>query len=199
MSKLYIYGASGHGLVVNDIATLCGYNEIIYIDDGDNTYPTFDSLEKDLSIPLIFGIGSNRIRAKLFKKVESHGFSIISLIHPSATVAKDVIIKRGTVVMANVVINASSSIGEGVILNTSSVVEHENCIADFVHISPNVALAGNVTINTNTHIGIGSSVIQSITIGKNSIIGAGSIVLKDIPSSVVAYGNPCKVRRKLDE
>jgi len=199
MSRLYIYGASGHGLVVKDIAQLCGYDEIIYIDDGVNEYPSFDSLEKDLSIPIVFGIGDTRIREKLFRKVEKSGFSLINLIHPSAIIAKDVIIQKGTVVMANVVINTGSTIGEGVILNSSSIIEHENYIGNFVHISPNVALAGNVTIGLNTHIGIGSSIIQSISIGKNSIIGAGSVVVKDITNNVIAYGNPCKVIRKLDE
>ena len=44
--------------------------------------------------------------------------------------------------MPNVVVNSKSRIGCGVILNSSSVIEHENIIENFVHISPNVALAG---------------------------------------------------------
>ena len=36
MKSIYIYGASGHGLVVADIAKACGYKDIIFIDDGDN-------------------------------------------------------------------------------------------------------------------------------------------------------------------
>ena len=75
----------------------------------------------------------------------------------------------------------------------------ENIIEDFSHISPIVALAGDVKVGENTHIGIGSSVIQGITIGKNCIIGAGSVVVKDIPNSSLAYGNPCNVVRKIDE
>lgn len=38
-----------------------------------------------------------------------------------------------------------------------------------------------------------------ITIGKNSIIGAESVVTKDIPASVIAVGNPCKVIREIRE
>ena len=35
MSKnIYIYGASGHGLVVADIARACGYDDSIFVDDG---------------------------------------------------------------------------------------------------------------------------------------------------------------------
>ena len=42
-------------------------------------------------------------------------------------------------------------------------------------------------------------VLQGVTIGENSVIGAGSVVTKDIPSNVVAAGNPCKVLRALTE
>lgn len=193
MSKsIYIYGASGHGLVVADIARACGYNDIIFIDDGDNKYPTFDNIKELNHIPIAFGIGSNCIRAKLFEKVQKCGFEIVSLIHPSSIISSSVTIGKGTVVMPNVVVNAKATIGDGVILNTSCVVEHECIIDDFVHISPNVALAGDVKVGKYTHIGISSNVIQGIIIGNNTVIGAGSTVVKNISDFKKAYGNPCR-------
>ena len=38
-----------------------------------------------------------------------------------------------------------------------------------------------------------------MTIGDNVVIGAGSIVTKDIPSNVLAVGNPCKILREINE
>ncbi len=38
--------------------------------------------------------------------------------------------------------------------------------------------------------------MPGVTIGDNVVIGAGSIVTKDIPSNMVAYGNPCRVIRE---
>jgi galactoside O-acetyltransferase len=38
-----------------------------------------------------------------------------------------------------------------------------------------------------------------VTIGDNVVIGAGSIVTRDIPSGVVAVGNPCRVLRPVGE
>ena len=198
MKSIYIYGASGHGLVVADIARACGYEDIIFIDDGDNKYPTFEDIKKTKHIPIVFGIGTNITRKKLFQKVNACGFEIVSLVHPSAIVSSSAVINNGTVVMPNAVINAKSKIGCGVILNSSSVIEHENIIGDFVHISPNVALAGEVTIKENTHIGIGSNIIQGITVGKNCIIGAGSIVLRDIDNNKLCFGNPCKVMKEIN-
>ncbi len=41
-------------------------------------------------------------------------------------------------------------------------------------------------------------VLPGIKIGNNSVIGAGSVVTKDIPSNVVAVGNPCKVIKEIN-
>jgi len=50
-----------------------------------------------------------------------------------------------------------------------------------------------ITIGDNVWIGGGSILCPGVTIGDNVTIGAGSVVTKDIPSNVVAVGNPCKV------
>ncbi len=56
-----------------------------------------------------------------------------------------------------------------------------------------------ITIGKNCWIGAGAIILPGITIGDNVVIGAGSIVTKDIPSNVVAVGNPCKVLREVNE
>lgn len=56
-----------------------------------------------------------------------------------------------------------------------------------------------VHIGNNVWLGAGVIVMPGVTIGDNSVIGAGSIVTKDIPSNVVAFGNPCKVFREIGE
>jgi len=193
--KIYIYGGSGHGLVVADIARACGYKRIIFLDDGDNEYLSFNKIKNNKNIPIALGIGENKTREFLFKKVITHGFKVITLIHPSAIVSSFVTIGIGSVIMPNVVVNSHSILGKCVILNSSSIIEHENCIGDFTHISPAVALSGKVTINSFTHIGIGSSIRQGITIGKNCIIGAGSVVVKNIMDNKICFGNPCKIIR----
>ena len=58
-------------------------------------------------------------------------------------------------------------------------------------------MAKPVTLGDNIWIGGSVTILPGVTIGDNSVIGAGSIVTKDIPSGVVAFGNPCKVIRKI--
>ncbi len=56
-----------------------------------------------------------------------------------------------------------------------------------------------VTIGCNCWIGAGALIMPGVTIGDNVVIGAGSVVTKDIPSSTVAVGNPCRVLREVGE
>lgn len=54
-----------------------------------------------------------------------------------------------------------------------------------------------ITVGDNEWIGGNVIVLPGVTIGNNVVIGAGSVVNKDIPSNVVAVGNPCKVIKKI--
>ncbi len=90
-------------------------------------------------------------------------------------------------------------------------------VGDFTMFGPNVTVATaghpilpelrkeayqyNFTVNIgcNCWIGAGAVIVPGVTIGDNTVIGAGSIVTKDIPSNVVAVGNPCRVIREIGE
>lgn len=56
-----------------------------------------------------------------------------------------------------------------------------------------------IRIGNDVWIGGNTVVNPGVTIGDNVVIGSGSVVTKDIPSGVVAAGNPCKVIRKITE
>lgn len=56
-----------------------------------------------------------------------------------------------------------------------------------------------ITIGNNVWVGGNVVFNPGVTVGDNVVIGSGSIVTKDIPSSVIAVGNPCKVLRKIND
>lgn len=56
-----------------------------------------------------------------------------------------------------------------------------------------------VHIGRNCWIGAGVVILPGVTLGDNVVVGAGSVVTKDLPSNVVAVGNPCKVLREVGE
>ena len=101
--------------------------------------------------------------------------------------------------------------------NLVLVDDGEIFIGDKVMIGPNVTICTTghpvyplyremvahyslpIHIGNNVWIGANSVILAGVTIGENSVIGAGSIVTKDIPANVVAFGNPCRVIRQINE
>lgn len=56
-----------------------------------------------------------------------------------------------------------------------------------------------IRIGKNCWLGAGVIVLPGITVGDNVVIGAGSVVTKDLPSNVVAVGNPCRILRTVGD
>lgn len=56
-----------------------------------------------------------------------------------------------------------------------------------------------IHIGENCWIGAGALILPGITIGDNVVIGAGSVVTKNIPSNVIAVGNPCRILREIND
>lgn len=89
-------------------------------------------------------------------------------------------------------------------------------IGDDVQIGPNVQLltpthpvtaeprrqkwesAAPITIGDNVWLGGGVIVCPGVTIGDNTVVGAGAVVTKNLPTDVVAVGNPARVIKQLD-
>ncbi len=56
-----------------------------------------------------------------------------------------------------------------------------------------------ITVGDDVWFGANVTVLPGVKIGSNVVIGAGSLVNKDIPDNSLAFGNPCKVVRKITE
>ena len=200
MNRLIIIGAGGHGKVIADAALKNGYTNICCVDDnatGDvmgfpiiGTTADVECLN-DGNTDFVIGIGNNAIRKTI---AEIHNVNWVSIVHPSAQIGFDAEIGKGTVVMANAVINVCAKIGEHCIINTGAIVEHDNVIENYAHISPNVALGGIVRIGSLTHVGIGATVKNNTEICSDCTIGAGAVVIKSIKEPGTYVGVP--IRKK---
>lgn len=148
-----IYGFGGHGKVLAEALTfntefLVGvfddqpievFEKVIYLGPYDpKIYP---------ELPIIIGIGNNNVRKQLLQLIK-HSFH--SFIHPSAQVAGSVKIGKGSAILQNAVIQANSVIGDHVIVNMGAMVDHDNQIKDYVHVSPLCYVGSNSIISELT-------------------------------------------------
>ena len=211
MDNIVVIGSSGHAKVVIDILENEGRYKIVGLLDryrkiGDQTlgYPVLGK-EEDLVELVdkhelkggIIAIGDNFSRGAVAARVREacQGFPFVSAIHPRASIATEVAIGEGTVVMAGVTINRCCSVGSFCILNTNSSLDHDSVMESFSSLAPGVTTGGECRIGTYSAVGLGSSVIHRIHVGEHSVIGAGSTVLHNVDSFKVAYGTPARMIR----
>jgi len=108
------------------------------------------------------------------------------------------------------------SLGDNVSLNTNTTISAAN--HGTIQIGNNVSIGQNTVIRASNHnyesgnghipgsivveddvwIGANCVILPRVRIGEGAVIGAGSIVTKDIPSNVVAVGNPCKPIKEIE-
>ena len=195
---MYLYGASGHGKVIKDIAEAQGSSVDGFVDDnpslllycGKKVYHQADNLS-----PMIVSIGINKTRKAIVERIKCQ---YATAIHPTAIVSPSAKIGEGSVVMPGAIINADAVIGKHCIINTGASVDHECVVGDYCHIAPHASLCGQVRVGEGTLIGVGASVIPCVEIGKWCIVGAGSTVVNNIPDGKTVVGVPAKSLGKKD-
>lgn len=138
MKSLLIIGAGGHGKVVAEIAKDIGYEHIAFLDDNApeaigkvSEIEKFKSQYRDAFV----GIGNNKLRDELIKKLKDCGYNIPILIHPSAYVSRTAKIDIGTVVEPKAIVNANSHVGTGCIISVGAIVDHDVDIGECCHVN----------------------------------------------------------------
>lgn len=204
MKPVILLGSGGHARVLLDILNLRNIEVLGYTDIKESKYDLkikYIGCDDDIlrystdKIMLVNGIGStgdNALRKKIYTDFKHKGYSFLTLIHPSAVIAKDVTLHEGVQVMAGAILQTGVTVGANSIVNTRASIDHDCLIGESVHIAPGVTLSGNVTIEEDVHIGTGASVIQNVSIQRNSIVGAGAVVIRDVPPFSKVVGIPAK-------
>lgn len=121
-------------------------------------------------------------------------------------------IERGAEIMEGCILGdyvglgPNNSIGPGTVLKGNCMIGPNVHIYTTAHYYDDTLHRFNgstqpkpVVVGENVWIGYGVIILPGVTIGDNVIIGAGSVVTKDIPSGVMAAGNPCVVKKVIDE
>ena len=207
LPPIIVIGAGGHARVAIDCLQTIGRN-ILFCTDlkleihgqeilGVKVQGPDDLISKmdPKEIQLVNGMGSIHVptlRKKVFQTWTKRGYEFACMIHPSATVARDVHIEPGVQIMAGAVVQSGVVIHENSIVNTGACIDHDCMIGPHCHVAPRVALSGSVVINESSHIGTAACIVQGITLGQQCVIGAGATVIRDLPAGTLAVGTPAK-------
>jgi len=207
-----IIGAGGHAKVVADLILLAGGDIVGFVDkdpqrQGEQLlgFPVLgdDSViqayaPSDIQLAMGLGAGGEDLiaalllRQKIFNSLSDQGYLFPCLIHPGATIAREVEIADAAQVVAGCVIEVGSQIDQLAIVNTSAHINHDCKVSKAVHIGPGTTVGGGVEIGQAAYIGLGTSIIHGLSIGEKSIVGAGSVVVNNVKANDKVFGVPAR-------
>lgn len=211
MERILIVGSSGHAKVVADIVRRAGVYTIVGLVDsfravGERTlgYPVLGR-EEDLPrlteteqvSAVLVAIGDNFLRSTVAARVSQlcPALSFPTAIHPCASVASDVSVSEGCVIMAGAIVNPGCTVGRFCILNTKSSLDHDSHMADFSSLAPGATTGGYCRIGSHSAVSIGALLAHRVCIGEHTVVGAGATVLDNMGAFQVVYGTPAKAVR----
>jgi acetyltransferase-like isoleucine patch superfamily enzyme len=127
-------------------------------------------------------------------------------------VREDCVIGDDVCIWSNTVVDYSCRIGTGVKIHANCYVAQYTEIQDGAFLAPGVTIANDLYpgqeessavmsgpwIGPGAQLGVNVTVLPFVRIGEGCLIGAGSVVTRDLPPGLVAFGNPARVRGRVE-
>lgn len=209
MSKpIFIISAGGHAKVLLECLIAIGKPISAFIETDAEKIGckifNIDIISQDFflknyaasDVLLVNGLGSVTIpilRKKVFLFFKEKGYLFLTLTHPTAYVAKDVILGEGSQLLAGCIVQTGTILQDNIIINTGVLIDHDCFIGHHSHIAPGVTLSGGVLIKESCHIGCAATIVQGIAIEKESLVAAGAVVIVDLKKNSRVAGVPARL------
>lgn len=211
MEKVVIYGTGRHAELTALEMKKNHLHEVVaftvkkeYLNKSElNGYPVVSYEELTRTYPpdkykIFIAIGPqyvNRAREDLFQDAKKKGYSFVNCIWPIPNFPEDLIIGENVYIGVDTAISNFVEIGDNTTIIGSKIGHHckigDNC---FISV---VVLAGNVNLEENVFIGLGSTIGPNIKLSKHTVVGMGCVISKSTgPASV--YLNQSTQKQKFD-
>jgi acetyltransferase-like isoleucine patch superfamily enzyme len=113
----------------------------------------------------------------------------------------------------NSVVDYGCTIGERVKIHCNIYVAQFTVLEDDVFLAPGVTIANDYhpgcpdsrdcmrgpVLRKGCRIGVNVTILPYVEIGAGALVGSGSVVTGNLPPGVVAYGNPARLRGRIEE
>ncbi|KGN34010.1 hypothetical protein N798_05045 [Knoellia flava TL1] len=141
---------------------------------------------------VFIGIGTGSVKANIDAQLTRLGLSAGVLVHPTASMGRDVTLGPGSIVCAGVRLTTNIRLGRHVHLNLNTTIGHDVDVDDYVSINPLVAVSGNVRIGARSMIGTHAAILQGLDLGPDSVVGGSALVVKDVDEGITVKGVPAR-------
>lgn len=130
---------------------------------------------------IICALPSPEDRKRLYESSRQHGFTVLTLVHPSAVVLEGAIVGEGAIVEPLSYIGIDAEVGVCSHIHAGAQVDHNSVLGAYVTLNPAAVIAGNVRVGEGSTINMGAMVSNSVHLGDWTVVGAAAFVYSSFP------------------
>jgi sugar O-acyltransferase (sialic acid O-acetyltransferase NeuD family) len=181
--------------------TIIGFidDNIHALDNFGNRYPkiidTIETYQPKSDEVVFVASGSPQNRQKIAKLLKARGCLFSSIIHPAATLSKNISIGNSSHIGWGTFVSCDVTIGQFVSLNCNLTVGHDVVIDDYVEVGPGTSISGFCRIKEGVHIAPNCTIAPGVRVGAWSKISANTAVMRDVPPYSFVVGVPGTVHK----
>lgn len=199
MNACYILGAGGLGRELfhwlKDTATVCAG----FIDDDPQALDAFrdyapivgNTQNCPLDLPILCGIGQNKLRIRCMDVLLARGAAVGSFIHPQAKVLTTRL-GVGAIVAPFAYIGADAVVGDFLFAQTGAVIGHDVRAGNYLRMDTTAFIGGFGVVGERVTLHTGAKVMPGKTVGDDCTIGAGSVVISNVRPGQTLFGVPAQ-------
>jgi sugar O-acyltransferase (sialic acid O-acetyltransferase NeuD family) len=192
---MLIAGAGNLGKHTLDMLIYDGYKKtIVFYDDNkalpDILYGEFPVLKTEEAVrrhfqqhggDFIATVGNNRLREKMFLKIDGWGGQLMPLVSSKAYISALIRLEAPVIIQPGVVVAHNVTFGRSCTIHANTVIGHDVMMGNYVSVATLSTLIGPCEIGDYTFIGTQVVVQPGVRIGKNAYVGTGKTVTENIP------------------
>ncbi|MGB9915115.1 MAG: acetyltransferase [Candidatus Bathyarchaeales archaeon] len=135
----------------------------------------------------------NRVRTRLYRKTKEKGYGIVTFIHPTVFLGREVKIGENCFIFEDNNIQRKVNVGNNVIIWAKNHIGHQSVIRDNCYLASGIIISGYCEIGENCFLGVNCSLNDKIKVAKDTIVGNGAILIENVEQPGGVYvGNPAK-------
>ncbi|MTD56544.1 NeuD/PglB/VioB family sugar acetyltransferase [Amycolatopsis pithecellobii] len=197
-APIHIVGAGGLGREVLDALFAAGRRpgNLVLVDDHVTAteiheVPVLRPEDTDGGL-FVVAVADPAVRRRLAQRMLDRGLAPTAVVHPRATLAHDVQIPAGCLVLANAFVSTRARLAAHTQVQYNATIGHDSVLHEFVTVLPGANVAGNVVLEDDVTIGSNACVLQGLVVGARTFVGAGAVVTKSHPADRVLVGVPAR-------
>ncbi|MCC7087354.1 MAG: acetyltransferase [Pirellulales bacterium] len=206
MYNIVIVGAGGFGREIRQLVPDCFPRASVrvkgFLSSNPNDLESYEVPEPILDDPeryvpadndrFLLAIGDIEHRRQIVLSLKSRGARFLTLIHPTATIAKTAELGEGCVLYPNSLVMNDAKLGDFVLLNLHASAGHDTRIGRYCNLCPYATMNGFSVLEEGVFLATHSSVLPGCRVGSGSKVSAGSVATHNVGPHTLVFGVPGK-------